>query len=119
MSQNNFDRLLEWLGPDREKAAEKYEGIRLRLIRSYVCGGCGDDAEDLADRTIDRVIRKLEKGEVPEPYIGEKAHYFLGCAAYIRQEHFRAPSGSKAKYNPKAWLSTSTPDAGDPQYRQR
>ena len=92
MSQNNFDRLLEWLGPDREKAAEKYEGIRLRLIRSYMCGGCGDDAENLADKTIDRVIRKLEKGEVPEPYIGEKAHYFLGCAAYIRQEHFRERS---------------------------
>ena len=92
MNQNDLDMLLEWLGPDREKAAEKYEAIRARLIRSYRCGGCGNQAEDLADRTIDRVIRKLEKGEVPAPYVGEKAHYFLGCAPYIRQEYFREHS---------------------------
>ena len=89
MNEEPFDKLLEWLDLDREQAAQKHESIRQRLIRSYVCNGCGDCAEELADKTIDRVITKLQKGEVPQNYVGNKAHYFLAFASYIRQEYFR------------------------------
>jgi len=34
LTQEAFDRLLGWLDPDRESAGEKYEAIRLRLIKT-------------------------------------------------------------------------------------
>jgi DNA-directed RNA polymerase specialized sigma24 family protein len=89
LTQDDFDRLLLWLHPDREQAALKYEKIQVRLIKIFVGRGCGDDAEHLADRTIDRVSRKLEAGEVPEPYIGDQAVYFHSFVNNICHEHFR------------------------------
>jgi DNA-directed RNA polymerase specialized sigma24 family protein len=89
MNQEPFDKLLEWLERDREQAAQKYEKIRHRLIRFFICNRCGDDAECLADETFDRVMRKLKKGEVPTPYVGEKSHYFIGFARHIAEEHER------------------------------
>lgn len=88
-TKDSFEKLLAWLEPEREEAAQKHEKIRLRLIKYYVCNGCGDDAEHLADRAIDRVMRKLGAGEVPEPYIGDKTLYFLAFANNLRHEHFR------------------------------
>jgi DNA-directed RNA polymerase specialized sigma24 family protein len=80
MTPEEFDRLLLWLNPDRDKAGEKYEWIRKRLIKMFVCRGC-TIPEELADRTINRVARKLP--EVQSTYIGDPAHYFLGVARNI------------------------------------
>lgn len=88
-SKESFDKLLEWLDPDREEAAQKYEKLRMRLVRFFMCNGCGDNAETLSDETIDRVMKKLEKDEVPEPYIGEKIFYFVGFARNVCREHLR------------------------------
>jgi len=88
-TKDSFEGLLSWLDPDREEAARTYERIRLRLIKYFVCNSCGDDAEDLADRTIDRVMRKLTSAEVPEPYAGDKTFYFLAFASNLRHEYFR------------------------------
>lgn len=87
LSQESFEKLLTWLDSNREEAAVKYENIRLRLIKYFVCNGCGDQAEDLADQSIDRVMKKLERGEIPEPFTGNKALYFLAFARNIRLEH--------------------------------
>src|SRR5262245_21687271 len=57
MTPEEFDRLLLWLNPDRDKAGEKYEWIRKRLIKIFVCRGC-NVPEELADKTINRVARK-------------------------------------------------------------
>ena len=51
MNQEQFEQLLNWLDRDRDKAGAKYEAIRKRLIKLFVCRGC-DAAEDLADQTI-------------------------------------------------------------------
>ena len=84
MSQDDFDRFLAWLDADPEQAGGKYEDIRRKLIRFFLCRGCGVDAEDLADRTIDRVIRKLP--EIAERYEGDPFHYFLGVARNVFRE---------------------------------
>lgn len=88
-TKDSFEKLLAWLEPDREEAAQEHEKIRLRLIKYFVCNGCGDDAEHLADLAFDRVMHKLVAGKVPEPYIGEKTLYFLAFAHNLRHEHFR------------------------------
>ena len=55
-----FDKLLDWLSPDRANAGAKYEQIRRRLIRFFASRGA-DNAEDLADTTIDRVAKRVEQ----------------------------------------------------------
>ena len=84
VSREAFDRMLAWLDSDRERAGQKYEEIRYRLIKIFVCQGC-IDPEGLADETIDRVIRKVP--EVAPNYTGNPALYFSGVARYILLEY--------------------------------
>ena len=58
LTQETFDTLLNWLSPDREEAGEKYEKIRQGLLRFFYFKGCSN-SEDLADETINRVVKKL------------------------------------------------------------
>jgi len=88
LTQESFEKLLVWLSSNRGEGAEKYERIRLRLIKYFACNGCGDDDEHLADITIDRVMKKLERDEIPDPFTGDKALYFLAYARKIRLEHY-------------------------------
>lgn len=81
--EDNFDALLTWLDPDRERAGQKYEEIRHSLIAIFEWRGCCD-AEDLADETITRVINKVP--QIAPGYRGEPALYFYGVAKHIVME---------------------------------
>jgi RNA polymerase sigma factor (sigma-70 family) len=83
---DSFDDLLNWLDLDREFAGQKYEVIRAGLIRIFVSKGFSD-AEDLADETIDRVIKRLP--DIRETYKGEPIRYFRGVARNIIRERLR------------------------------
>jgi RNA polymerase sigma factor (sigma-70 family) len=80
-----FDKLLELLAPDRELAGEEYERLRQGLVRFFVGRG-SDSAEDLADKTLERVVNRLDKGEV----IQDLARYCFGVARRILMEDLRA-----------------------------
>ena len=99
ISQEQFDALLDWLDPEREKAGARYESIRKRLIRLFICRGF-NSAEDLADKAINRVARKL--AEIRETYVGDPAHYFYRVATYIAMEaqKVRAPAVVTPKPEP-------------------
>src|ERR1044072_5605852 len=84
----SFEKLLTWLTSTREEGADRYEKIRTRLIKYFACNGCGDNAEHLADQTIDRVMKRLDRDEIPDPFTGDKALYFLAFARNIRLEHY-------------------------------
>lgn len=86
VTQQDFDRLLDWLAADRETAGSKYEKIRVRLIKIFTCRGCGE-ADDLADETINRVTGKL--GEIAANYSGDPALYFYGVAQKVHLEYLR------------------------------
>lgn len=86
ITQESFDRLLNWLDADRERAGDKYEAIRRRLITIFTCRGCRE-AEDLADETINRVIIRLP--EIIESYVDDPALYFYGVAQKVHLEHLR------------------------------
>jgi len=83
MTQEQFDALLTWLEKDPEAAGRKYETIRSGLVRIFVSKGFSD-AEDLADKTIDRVMVRLPN--IRGNYIGEPACYFHGVARNIIRE---------------------------------
>jgi DNA-directed RNA polymerase specialized sigma24 family protein len=85
-SKETFEKLLRWLDPDRERAGEKYENVRLRLIRIFTCRGCGD-VEDLADETINVVASKVDW--LIENYHGEPALFFYGVAKNIYHEQYK------------------------------
>jgi DNA-directed RNA polymerase specialized sigma24 family protein len=80
ISRESFEALLSWLDPDPEIAGQKYETIRAGLIRIFISQGL-DDAEDLADLTINRVIARLS--DIRIGYVGEPASYFRGVARKI------------------------------------
>ena len=79
-----LDKLLDWLNTDREMAGEKYEAIRLRLIRIFASRGCCE-GEDLADETINVVASRIDW--LIENYKGDPALYFYGVAKNIFLEH--------------------------------
>jgi DNA-directed RNA polymerase specialized sigma24 family protein len=92
-----FEKLLAFLDPDRDAAAEKYEDIRRRLVKLLQWRGCSS-ADDYADRAIDRVARRLVDGapiEVRDPY-----QYFHGVAANILREYWREPARTAASEPP-------------------
>jgi hypothetical protein len=86
MDKEAFDKLLAWLDPDRDKAGERYEKIRLRLIRIFACRGCCD-AEDLTDLTVNVVIGKINW--LSENYVGDPAVYFYAVAKKIYLERLK------------------------------
>jgi RNA polymerase sigma factor (sigma-70 family) len=86
VNQELFDRFLFWLDPNREEAGRKYEAIRRKLIKIFTCRGCSD-AEDLADVTINRVVKKVK--EIDKSYVGDPALYFSGVARKVNLERFK------------------------------
>lgn len=83
ITRTQFDSLLGWLNPDRELAGLKYKTIHSGLVRIFACKGF-NDAEDLADETINRVIVRLSS--IQQNYQGEPAYYFHGVARNIIRE---------------------------------
>jgi DNA-directed RNA polymerase specialized sigma24 family protein len=88
IEQQDFDRLLNWLDADRERAGVLYEKIRWRLVTILASRGC-TLAEELADETIDRVARRVT--DIEQIYIGDKAIYFLGVMNNVHHEYLRRP----------------------------
>ncbi len=86
LTQPEFDRLLAWLDADRGRAADKYEVIRRGLIVLFDGRGC-TDSENLADKTINTVARRVE--EIQPSFLGEPAPYFYGVAKRLLHEYYR------------------------------
>jgi RNA polymerase sigma factor (sigma-70 family) len=70
-----FDRLLERLSAEPERAAREYDVVRHKMIGFFERRGA-DSSEALADETIDRVARRLDEGQVIEHLDA----YFYGVA---------------------------------------
>lgn len=86
LTREALDRLLEQLDSDRNRAAEKYEQIRQRLMKLFRWRGCLA-FEEYTDRTIDRVARRIAEGaeiQTASPYT-----LFYGVAMNLLKEHWR------------------------------
>jgi DNA-directed RNA polymerase specialized sigma24 family protein len=61
LSRQAFERLLATLDGDPDRAADRYEELRSKLIVFFSARGCSA-AEDQADVALDRVSRRLDDG---------------------------------------------------------
>jgi len=86
LTQEAFDRLMEWLDPDAGTAARKYEQTRRNLLKFFECRRCVS-AEEQVDRVIDRVARRISEGV--EVYTANPFLYFHGVALNVFQEYLR------------------------------
>jgi DNA-directed RNA polymerase specialized sigma24 family protein len=91
LTQADFEALLTWLDPDREKAAAKLLEIRAQLTRALRYRR-SLYAEELADETINRVAGKVS--EIRTGYAGDPALYFLGVARNVYRESLKATLGA-------------------------
>jgi len=83
LTSEKFSSFLEWLSPDMDRAGEEYERLRFRLCTFFSQRQCSF-ADDLADETINRVIRKASE----EP-IESKIAYCYGVAKNVYREWLR------------------------------
>ena len=86
LTQEEFDRLLAWLHPDRDEAAQKYEDIRLRVRKIMTARSCAA-AVEIFDEAVYRIARKLP--ELLVDYEGDPALYFYGVANLVHLEYLR------------------------------
>lgn len=86
LDSNSFSLLLAALDADELKAADKYELLRSKVRSLLQWRGCIDsDADDLADKTLDRVAAKIADGEK----IDNIGAYTGSVARFIWLEHQR------------------------------
>lgn len=84
LTKTAFDGFLAMLDQDREEAGQKYERIRVRLVKYFQWRGA--PAADLeADETINRVARKIEEGETVYNFNA----YIYGVAKLVLAESFK------------------------------
>lgn len=86
LTPDAFDVLLRALDPDRDHAGALYEDLRERITGLLRWWGSSNPT-DLADRTLDRVARKLSEGTEIRP--GSLGAYVRGVARMIFYESNR------------------------------
>lgn len=86
LDETAFGRLLDVLAPERDRAAQRYEEVRRRLIRFFEWRRCGDPVA-LTDEVIDRVARRLAEGERIQA--ADPGGYFFGVARNVWHESLK------------------------------
>lgn len=77
----SFEKLLAAFDSDRDVAGKLYENVRVKLIRYFERNGISD-AERYVDITLDRVMRRLDEGEV----VANIMAFIYAVASYVRME---------------------------------
>ena len=81
LSPEAFDRLLLSFDKDRERAGQKYENLRRKLLEFFEARG-SHTPDEHADETLNRVARKLSEGEAIE----NLNKYCYGVAKFLWME---------------------------------
>jgi len=81
-----FEKLLLRLHPDRERAGEEYELLRLKLREFFRPRACLY-AEELVDETINRLAKKIDEGEE----IRDVLRFCYGLAHFVWMEFLKRP----------------------------
>ena len=102
MNQDDFDRFLRWLDPDRDEACKKYEKICRRIMTICRARSIPEiDAEEIVDETIDRVVRKVP--QIADSYKGDPALYCYGVVRHVIHEWLRRPRPLAPLPWPDSW----------------
>lgn len=84
LSQSSFDQFLTVLDPNREQAGKRYEALRTRIVKFFEWRACRFP-DDLADETLDRVVKKVDAGVE----INDFVNYTYGVARLVYLEHYK------------------------------
>ncbi len=88
-----FAKLLACLDHDAEKAGEKYEAIRQKLVKFFDWRGA-HFPEDCADETLNRVTRKIDEGDA----IQDVATYCHGVARLVFLETLKSADSKRTDF---------------------
>jgi RNA polymerase sigma factor (sigma-70 family) len=113
LSAEALGRFLASLDPDADRAGEKYESLRLALMKFFDWRGA-HFPEDLADETINRVIRKIDEGET----IRDVPTYCHGVARLVLLEKLKAPESRRADFEELPPAALAAPDPKENDERQ-
>lgn len=91
LTKSLFDEFLTVLDPDRHRAGRKYEALRIRLVKFFEWRAY-QFPDDLADETLDRVVKKYTDGEMIEDYL----NYAYGVARLVYLEAVKKEVREKA-----------------------
>lgn len=94
LSPEALGRFLVLLDADLVRAGEKYECLRRKLVRLFEWRGCVF-AEDLADESINRVVRKVDRGI--ETGFDDVYRYAAAVAHRVFLEHLRTLARERPK----------------------
>lgn len=105
LTSESFDGLLASLCPDRERAGERYEEVRRRLLKFFEWRGSAAP-EERADQTLNRVARKLEEGERVE----NVEAFVMGVARMVWLEELKERRRAGTAFERSPAFVTETPD---------
>jgi DNA-directed RNA polymerase specialized sigma24 family protein len=77
----SFEKLLAAFAADRDEAGKLYENVRVKLLRYFERNGVSD-TERYVDITLDRVMRRLDAGEL----VANIMAFIHAVASYVRME---------------------------------
>jgi DNA-directed RNA polymerase specialized sigma24 family protein len=110
LSQSSFDNFLTVLDTNRERAGQKYEIIRIRLVKFFEWRAC-QYADHLADVTLDRVATKVNSGE----QINDFVNYAYGVARLLYLETLKKQKREQAVVINMPVKTTTEDDEEDTQ----
>ena len=115
LSADGFDKLLDRLDADRDRAGERYESLRRTLIRFFEWRGA-PFPEEHTDETFNRVARKLDEGTAIENIGG----YCYEVARLVCLEAFKGRDSKRTSLDamhPESAATDATDEAMDEERR--
>lgn len=107
LSQTELDKFLQRLDPDRERAAQRYNRVREKLISYFRWERC--EAPDVhADEVLDRVARRVAEGEAIQNIDAYTAGVARLVAREVRKATFRADERLRILSNSSATAKADT-----------
>jgi DNA-directed RNA polymerase specialized sigma24 family protein len=105
-----LSKFLARLDPDRERAGESYEHLRLTLTKFFDWRGA-NFPEEYADETLNRVIRKVDQGDA----IDDIPTFCHGVARMVLLEKLKSPDHRRSDIEsmPPSALLAPQPEEAD------
>jgi DNA-directed RNA polymerase specialized sigma24 family protein len=93
LTEHNLAGFLSMLDADPERAGERYEIIRRRLVKFFDWRGSATP-EELADETLNRLVRKIDEGEA----IRNLSAYIGGMARLVWLEFLKEQERERSAF---------------------
>jgi DNA-directed RNA polymerase specialized sigma24 family protein len=113
LSAEALARFLACLDLDMDRAGEKYENLRQTLMKFFDWRGARFP-EECADETINRVIRKIDEGEI----IRDIPSYCHGVARLVFLEKVKSPESKRVDFEEVSPDALTAPEPEERDQKQ-